>query len=164
MKKISEVINITIKNIDDIYSQFNSKKLSDELGSYIYNQSLSINLKKQLVIKFCTDSAYSDEENNFIKRIVKQYFEGIINETKNYYKYNRIKKIFLFMLGIVLIFLSHFVNIKNEFIISEVLLIIGWVAIWEVFDNILLVESKKRFKIKKCKQLISSKILFNSDV
>lgn len=158
--KSTNTIDIIIKDKDDIYNKFNSNKLSSELGNYIYNQSLGCKLKDEIKINVKTANELTSKEKNDIVDMIREYFGLGIQETLIYYKYNNLKKIILFILGILLIYVSHFISIINEFLISEVFLIIGWVAIWEVIENILFVETKKQFKLERLKKLVKCKIVF----
>lgn len=159
-KKIN-IINIVVKDKDDLYNRFNNNKLSDDLGNYIYGQSLSYKIKEEIKINIKTEFELNGKEKNNLVDMIREYFGLNIKETLIYYKYNNFKKILLFILGIILICLSHFIEILNDFLISEVFLIIGWVAVWEVFDNILLVETKKKFKLERFRKLVKCKIYFD---
>lgn len=158
--KIVNTIDIIINDKEDIYNNFNSSKLSSELGNYIYNQSVGYPIKEDIKINIKIEDEVTKNEKNDIVDMIREYFGLSIRETLIYYKYNNFKKITLFILGIILIYISHFVGTINDFLISEVFLIIGWVAIWEVFENILLVETKKKYKLKQFKKLVKCKISF----
>ncbi len=159
-KKIN-IIEIVVKEKDNLYNNFNSNKLSDDLGNYIYSQSLSYKIREEVKINIKTEFELNEKEKNDLVDMIREYFGLSIKETLIYYKYNNFKKTLLFILGVILICLSHFIGILNDFLISEVFLIIGWVAVWEVFDNILLVETKKKFKLERFRKLVKCKIYFN---
>lgn len=154
------VINLTIQSKEDFYDKFNTNQLSKELGDYLYNNNLQFPFKEPLSIRIITTFKLEKKDQEEIVDMIREYFGLSIRETLNYYKFNRVKKLILFILGIVLICCAHFTELRHDFIFSEVLLIVGWVAIWEVFENILLVETKKRFKLKYLKRLVQCKILF----
>lgn len=153
-------IEIVINDNEDFYNQFNSNKLSQDLGAYIYSQSLGYPVKDTLKISIKTKDKLSNEKKDNIVDMIREYFGLSIRETLIYYKYNKVKKILLFTLGVILICISHFIGVINDFLVSEVFLIIGWVAIWEVFENILLVETQKKFKLDRCRKLVKCKIVF----
>lgn len=153
-------INITIDNKNDFYNKFDNTKLSEDLGNYIHSQSLGMTLKNNFVINIKTSFKLSSKEINDITDMIRQYFGLQVQETLMYNKFDNLKRIFLSILGIILIFISHFVEIKNEFLISEVFLIVGWGAIWEVFDNVLLSNNKQKYNLKLLKKLVKSKISF----
>ena len=92
--------------------------------------------------------------------MIREYFGLTIKEYLIYNKSDNIKRIILTILGVLLICISHFVEVNNEFLISEVFLIIGWGAIWEVFDNMLLSNTKKKHNFSRLKRLVKSKIVF----
>ena len=160
-KKIN-AIELVINDKEEFCNSFNNKKLSSDLGNYIYNEALIFNRNESFQINIKTKFDLAKNEKNEMVDMIREYFGLRIRETINYYKFNRLKKLLLFLLGIILITISHFVSVNNEFLISEVFLIIGWVAIWEVFDNILLVETKKKFKLNRYKKLVNCKINFEN--
>lgn len=156
-KKIFE-INVTIDNKEDIYNHYDKNQLSHNLGKYIYNQGSLYDLNKKVEINLELNDHFSDEEKENIKFMIKEYFKSGAKEMSTIVKEDRIKKILLFLLGIVLIIISHFVSLKDNFVISEIFLIVGWVSIWEVFDNILFKETKQYFRLNLCKKLSNCKI------
>lgn len=156
----NDEIVVTIHQKDDFYDKFNSLKLSEELGHYLYNQSLKYRPKNNLTIKMkCSFSITSEEQQQVIK-MIQTYFTHRISEVNNYYKFNSLKKVILFTLGLIFILISNLWKVKNDFLFSEIFLIIGWVAIWEVVENILLIETKKKYQYKYLQKLQKSKIVF----
>lgn len=156
------VVNIIVDEYTDFCNNFDNSKLSEELGNYIYSQSLGFPIKSNIYINIKTSFLLSDVQKDDIVDMIRAYYGLSIRETMIFYKYSNLKKLFLFILGVILICISHFVEVKNDFLISEVLLIIGWGAIWEVFDNILLGETNKKFKLSRLKKLVKSKISFDN--
>ena len=55
-----------------------------------------------------------------------------------------------------------FSTITKPEIIKELILIIGWVAVWEVVDIAINVDSKQKFNRKIIKKLIDCKITVNN--
>lgn len=161
MKKDINIIKIEIKDKEKIYNAFDDNKLSDEFGKYIYNQRVSIGLNKEVVIDISVYDQLSSVEKNALKKMIHEYFKHMVKEISYIEKQDRIKKILLFTLGTIFIFMSHIINLINDFIISEILLIIGWVSIWEVFDTILFKETKRSYKLNVCKKLSNCKININ---
>ena len=157
---MKNVIDITINDKEDFYNKFDNTKLSEELGNYIHNQSLAFSSKYNYTINIKTDFELSHNEEVKITDMIREFFGLTIKEYLIYNKSDNIKRVILTVLGILLICFSHFVEISNEFIISEVFLIIGWGAIWEVFDNMLLSNTKKNHNLASLKRLVKSKIVF----
>lgn len=159
----NDKIIITIQDKEDFFDKFNSFKLSEELGTYLYNQSLKFPLKRGMKIYIKYNFNLTDEEKENIKMLVNDYFKNNLKEIEHYYKFNNLKKFILFILGIIFIFISNIWEVNNDFLISEVFLIVGWVAIWEVVDNVLLTETKRKYKYKHLKKILKSEIVFESE-
>lgn len=158
MKKKCSNIKIELKDKEKIYNAFDENKLSDDLGRYIYTQRSSFEINKDIEIDiYFYDNMSSNEKDNIVN-MIHEYFKDSVKEMSYVEKQDRIKKILLLILGTILIFLSHLINLNNDFIISEILLIVGWVSIWEVFDNILFRETKRKFRLNIYKKLSICKI------
>ncbi len=69
-----------------------------------------------------------------------------------------IQDIILLALGIAALII--YISIKNLSVLSEVVLIIGWVFIWESIYNIFFSRTEIKYKIRKRKQLLKSDIIF----
>jgi len=157
---IKNMIEVFITDKQVFYNEFNSLRLSNSLGDYIYNEALIFKKNVDFQINIKTNFSLTKQEKNEIVDMIREYFGLLIKRTINYYKFNRLKKFLTFLLGIFLIAISQFVSINNIFLVSEIFLIIGWVAIWEVFDNVLFIEIKKKFKLNRYKKLVKCKIYF----
>ena len=86
--------------------------------------------------------------------------EGLQEEiNKSLEEYRRInkKQIWLFVLGITLLFLSSL--IREDLIWNEMLIIIAWVPIWKVMELELFPDMEGRRKRKKIKKLLNSEII-----
>jgi len=64
------------------------------------------------------------------------------------------------MIGVLLILLSDLFAEMFDFLIPELFLISGWVAIWEMVDSILFVYNKNRIERKIAKKLSKCVIEF----
>ena len=164
MKKKSSNIKIEIRDQEKIYNDFDRSKLSDELGRYIYNQRSLYNINQKVGIDILLFDDISTYEELELQRMIHKYFKNKVKEMTQIEKQDTIKKILLFLIGTIIIFLSHNIHFKNDFIVTEILLIIGWVAIWEVFDIVLFRETKRKFKLNIYKKLSTCKINIDSNV
>ena len=95
-----------------------------------------------------------------IEKIIKDGLQKEYNQNLKLNHISNIKQILLLLIGII--FLIIWATIKVENIWKEVLLIIGWVPIWEAVDIKLFadMESKRRRTILK--KLITSEIIIKS--
>jgi len=158
MKKLQYIeIDIMINNKDDIIDKFNKNKLSSELSQYIYRQCFGTPLKKHVTLNIiCKDNLSIEDQNNIID-VIRSNYGNLISENLIYLKHDRSKTLILFIIGILLLTTSKLIK---EFIISEILLIIGWLSIWEATYNFIFDDNKKRVKIKRYKKLTKCKINF----
>ena len=115
-------IIIDISSIDDVYEKYNKNEISKELINYIiekcYNEKnikIIINNKLDINIK---PLIYKGLENEYNRIYLK------------YKKNNKIQIIYL-ILGIIILGIS---SIISENVISEVILVTGWVFIWSVVE------------------------------
>lgn len=77
--------------------------------------------------------------------------------SKKIYHITNIKQFFLLMIGVIFLFLSTIVN--ESIIWKEILLIGGWVPIWEMIDLELFSDFQERRKRKILKKLLKSEII-----
>lgn len=154
------IIDITINDLEDITNRFNSKKLSDELSNYIYNECKGNSLKENIKINIHTTKDFTNEEKGKIVDMIRSNYGIDIKENMLYIKYTNIKGIILFIVGIFLICIYNFLNNFELSWIPETLLIISWVVVWEAVYNFIFLETQKRIEIKRLKKLTNCKIDF----
>ena len=101
----------------------------------------------------------SKEKEEFVKMVHENY-KSDLEEYMLILRHSNLKKVIIFFVGVILIYLSYFKDIGNTKVISEVILVIGWVAIWEAAYTWLFENSQNRVTIKRLKQLAKCKINF----
>lgn len=152
MEKIIE-INLTDK--EDFLDKYNKKRVSNDIIDYIIRQSMYTTKKdsiKVIINKKCRI------EQNCIQMIKDALNEEYNNSMKLHHSID-IKQTFLVILGIAALVLYSI--IKDEMIWGEILLITGWVGIWEAMDLELFDDASERGKRKTLKKLLSSEIIEN---
>ena len=154
--KNCRTITIYINNIKDIVSPFNNNIITEELSNHIMHQCLGLSVRGKLNLNFVGDANL--EEQEIIKNAIRNYYIFHIEHYKNIDKYDEWIRLGLLVLGIVLIFISQ----KFEYIINEFLLIIGWLAIWELSYDVLFDKRKRKREYLRYKQIYSSKIKFSN--
>lgn len=153
------IIEIYLQNKEDYKNPFNENKLSEELSNYILEEckGLSYNCKIELDIK--TKFKMSSEERIKLISMLRSKFGLDVRENLVYMN-NLVKKnIFLFLFGCLFIVISVGINELTP-IMSEIILIIGWVSVWEVVYSLFFSDYKRRLQIKRFRQLSNSKIKF----
>ena len=139
-------IIVNIKRESDLYEKYNDN-LSKDLMNYLIEEA---RVKDDVKIIINT--------NLNIKKIDVLIKEGIINaynNSKRVEKYLDNKQIIFLIIGVVFLIISTFIKYD---IINEIIIIAGWVAIWEVVDIALNIDSKQKVNRKIIKKLIDSEI------
>ncbi len=159
MKK-ETIIEISFDGKDDYISQFNNAKLSDRLSNYILEECRGKSLSNRITLNIKTNfKINANEKEEFIKMVHENY-KTDLKEYTLILKFSNIKKSIIFFIGIILIYLAYFRGISSNEVISEVILIIGWVAIWEAAYTWFFESDKNRIKAKRLKQLAKCRINF----
>jgi len=141
------IINITIEKKEYFFEKYNDYKVSKELINYLIKESIN----KQN-IKVIINSSFDINFKQYIIEGLNQELENNLEQKRQ----NNLFQILLIFLGIFFICLS--VIFKDFIIWHEVMLIGGWVPIWEAIDIELFRDSKAREKRYTIKKLLNSEI------
>lgn len=155
------VIPIHLNNINELYMKHDHKKLalSDEVCNYIEEIAYIIPLKYPIVLEiYCPE--ISEEQQLRIKKVIKNNY-GMEIDDRDYdiHVANR-KCISLFFMGLVFMLLSFALHNKVTQFVVEFFSIAGWVALWEMFEVLMLNNSAKRTERLYKLQLYDSEIRF----
>lgn len=139
---MEKVIEIDLTCNDDLYEKYNRKIVSNDLVNYIIT---SANTKKKDKIKIIINNSIGISSVSLIKEGLKKEYE---KSYLIYYKNNIVQIIYL-LIGIIALFVS---SIMDGNIFKEIILIGGWVLIWEmieleIFSDVK--EKRKRIILKK---------------
>ena len=158
------VIPISLNSLDDLYMKHDYKKLalSDELCKYIEEIAYIIPLKYEIILEIHCPKI-SEEEQLRIKKVIKNNYGMEIDDRDYDVKMANHKCVLLFFIGAFFLILSYALeNYLIEFI-EEFLYIAGWVALWEMFENLMLDNAEKRSERVNNLQLYDSEIRFVFD-
>ena len=151
---MEKIIEVYLHDKYDLVEKYNENKLSKELIEYITKQAIPVgkNDKIKIVLNIKCDNMDRDC-TKFLKEGLIEEYNRIIKE----HEITDIKQFCLLILGIIFLFLSTLIN--DETIWKEILLIIGWVPIWEAVDIELFSDIKSKGKKKIIKKLLNSEIV-----
>lgn len=155
---MKHTMNIYIEDKDDYTCPYNNKKLNSELLSYILDENKGIPFHHIIEISVHSPHRFSKNEKDDFVTILRS---NLGQDIKEYYlemKLTYIRAIILFLVGMIFILFSSIFS--NPKLISEILLIIGWVGIWESCYIFLFERIHTRVQIKKLKKLVNAKVLF----
>ena len=154
------VIDINLKKKADFYSTYSSKRLNPELTEYIYNECYGEDYKNKVIINIHTNLKISDQEKNAMMDTIRRTFGLKVQDELYYYEKAKYKKTILFLIGIVLIIIYYLSFVD---ILREIILILGWLAIWESVYSFLVDSSKDYVHISRLRRLSASRIYFASN-
>ena len=156
-------INVNLINREDLVNKFNNKELNGELGDYIYQKAITskISRDKFFRINIKTDFEISTKEE--ILDMIRSYYGNKVKEELLHLKRDYIKNSILFIIGIVLLILAYFTKTITDFVLPEIFIIVGWLAIWEMAYGVVFSGGKHRLKIRLLKKLTRCKIIINEE-
>lgn len=156
-----ENIVIDIDNIEDIYNQYNKNELNDDLANYIEKRCSRL-MKNKVDITFVTNEELNDIEKNKINDLVRSHYELEIKYLNIDVKKIKTANTVYLIAGILIIIIEMI--LKDFFLISTVIDILGWVLIWESVFNLLFTDNELDIKLSRAKKILNSNITFEKKV
>ena len=147
-----KIIVLNIKQEEDLYEKY-SNNVSRDLINYLIRETKYVNddIKIRINTKLKIDN---------IENIIKKGLMKIYNESRKFDKILDSKQIMFFIIGVMFLLLSSLIPTA---LIKEIIIIAGWVAIWEVVDISLNVDSELKLNRKLVKKLMNSNIEINKE-
>ena len=143
MKKKNYIV-VDINNKKDIFNKFNEKQISDGLAQYIITNAKKDFISKNVKLVIKQNVSLTTQEQEKMVDAIREYFGLLVREKILYLRINNVKQIVLSILGILLIIFSELLSMFFNYLIPELLLIAGWIVIWEALESILFVDSKAK--------------------
>ena len=144
MKKKIEIDIIDIEKLVDTYNIY---QLNKELLNYIIRKALSVEDKEEIEIIINNKTEVS------ATKLIKEGLEEELVKSKIRHKHINKQQLIYFLLGIISIFLTLFINIE---VIDEIILIGGWVFIWSAIELEITADINELRKRKIIKKLLNS--------
>ena len=155
---MNHIINIEINKKEDYINKFNNKRISADLDNYILNETKTVKLTDKITIEIDSKSKLTEEERKNLVSMIKLSYKDDLDELLIYEKKIISKAIILMLIGVIILLAYYLSN--NLFFVSEFILIIGWLMIWEAADGLIFSRTDNRMKQTRRKQLIHSNIYF----
>jgi len=138
---VERIINVDILDKHDLVEKYNQNIVSKDLVNYLLEQVKFVDKNDNLKIIISQKFDFECDIVNMINKSMNDLY--ILNLKKSYI--NNIKQVIFLVLGIICLVLY---GVVNNPIISEIILIGGWVLIWEMVDLFLFSDTQlKRDKI-----------------
>ena len=151
MKKIIEVDLI---DEDSLFEKFNKRQVSNELIDYIIKEVGILKQNDVITIIINNYLNISDTKILIKNKISDEYSQTIIK-----YQHNIYMQLIYLIIGILSLVLSSLIK---ENIFKELILISGWVLIWEMIEIEIFSDTELKRKRKILKQLLNSEIIENN--
>lgn len=146
MKKI---IIVDIQNEADLIEKYNINVAKHSLINYLLKRAYFTYSEELEIIIHNKCNTKIDIKEKIVEGLKLEYELTIKKHNRN-----NILQLFLFFLGVFLLFLSTLIH--EELVWKEILLISGWVPIWEMINIELFDESKGRKTKKIIEKLLNS--------
>ena len=142
-------IMVNLRKENDLYEKYN-----DDVSSSLIKYLISEAKTKENIEVIVNTKLDIENIDGIIKKGLKQSYE----DTKTIDKFYDAKQIRFFIIGIIFLLISTLLGYE---ILRELVLIIGWFAIYEVVEITFNTSSVLRKKRKAIKKLLDSKIKIN---
>ena len=150
---MEKVIEIDLNNKYNLVDKYNEKKVSNEMIEHIIKEAAFVKKNEEIKIVINKKCYIHRNSIKLIKEGLIEEYNKSLEETHR----NNIKQIIFLFLGVTFIFLSTL--IEEGIIWKEVLLISGWVPIWEMIEVALFPDVNGRKKRKIIRNLLTSEII-----
>jgi hypothetical protein len=150
-------INLKL-NKEEIYNPFNEDELNPSLGEYIFNKINMNELKDKISFNIYLEDDLKDADQDHLTFLFKDYFEAKLTSELYLEKKEDLSLLLILLTGIILLSLYYFVKLNSIPVVSEILLITGWVFIWEWIYRQVFTRSMENYITKKYRLILRSDI------
>ena len=158
-------INLKIHEEADLYSAFDpeQKLLSEDVTEYLARNYLNKHrsLKEKYVIHIISDGPVNEEK---VRKNFAEYFTVEKDNISYEIKKLRVKEFGLALFGVLILGLWAYLSVTSQslgMVRSEILSIVGWVAIWEA-TSIVIKERPELIAVRNSyNKIINAQILFH---
>lgn len=154
---MTTTINVLLTDKNDFYSNFSNKLISEELKNYICDECNGENWKNHIIININTNEYLTDEEKNNMMDAIRRTFGLIVQDELLFAGQFKKKNIILLLLGLALILFDCLITAS---VLYEIILILGWLAIWESVYNLVFDVPLSYNKILRLKELAKARVYF----
>jgi hypothetical protein len=162
------IIDISASKVEDLYSIYDKKStfikkdLDEDFEKYLIQSVQEIG-NHPFVIKFYFTQTPSIETKEKLKNSIKNYFEYLQHLEQNMLK-EQVKNSSIFIIiGFVFVALALILSDSEKFFIkllSEGVMVAGWVSLWEAMATILIKWLPLKNKLKILNKISNAKIKF----
>lgn len=152
-KKNIKVISVDLDRKFDFLRKYSDNKVSTDLIEYLIDRIDKIKKYEKVVIRLNKRCELDVNAIKIIKEGLKEEYKKSIQLRDE----NNLKQLWFLLMGAFIVFLST--KVPEDLFWKEVLVIIGWVPIWEMFEVELFPDAKERKRRKAIKRLLKCQIV-----
>lgn len=157
---MNKKIDIYLDEKSSYINPFHKNRISSELSDYILGECKIYSLKEQFEICIHCKENLSKEEQLALVAMIRQNYGVDIQEINLFARRRNGLGLSCILLGILILFIYLLVDIVP--VLSEIVLIVAWVFLWEGVYGLLFDGSKDTIHKKRLKKLTCCKISFSS--
>lgn len=157
-------VNVDLTKIDSPFAVFSySKRMDDEIFSYVEEQVFYLRAEVPVVINFDDGGKYSDDTKSKIVKYVKRHYTLQYEDTRMEYLKSIMYGVLFLFIGILI--LSTYITLsltafESNQVLIEILCILSWVFVWESANRFFFVGHQNRIDIHNAAQLALAEITF----
>lgn len=154
---MTTTITVMLDKKSDFYSKFSKERINEELVSFIYNECNGENFKNHIIINIYSKVKLNDDEKHQMMDCIRRTYGLRVQDEIYTNEKNQNKKAILLLIGIALIIL-YYCSVVS--ILREIILILGWLAIWESIYSLIFDTHKDFVHITRLKELAKARVYF----
>lgn len=158
---MEKIIKIHLNERTDYINKYNQRILSYDLSNYILEELKGISTKEKIKFNIQSDFKMSDLEKTNLVDMIRNNFGADISEILNIAKKHHIINCLILLVSIILIIIHLSLNTE---IISQYILILGWVLMEQTIIFFLYKETEYNHQISRRKQIVNAKVFFDDEI
>jgi len=155
--ELKNTIRINLHNRKSYQNEYNKEILSYELTNYILEEIKVIKHYQNIKFIITSDFEMSNKEKEKIVHMIRNSFGIDVGQIIEFSEKQILANSLLLVAGIIFLIMYYLLTLE---ILSEFILILGWVLLGEAICNFLYHGLENYYKIKRRKQIVNAKIVF----
>ena len=164
-------IEISLDKYDDIYNEwdptpFKKRDIEEEFIKYVIDSSLDIPMRYNLDLElYLPESLYDEKKEKNAKAAMKSYFNYLLDRNMRTLTNSIVRCLRSAFIGIILLGFYFFSSVDDGSsglakVLVEGISILGWVALWDVGEELLLNLISNYNKRRNLKRISNAKVEF----
>lgn len=161
-KNGNAIVAVGLKSKEDFYDKYCDKSyklLNTEMLDYICKYAKSLPPTDNLAINIYTENPTTTNDKKQMKEAIqRQYAEELISARKRL-NFNFVTSLIWTILGLLVLAVAiYFEKINLSSILSNTIMIVAWVFLWEAVDKFFLQRPRLRYERNLAHRLMNSEI------